>query len=73
MPDKTNILLKDRVIALDKKISVLNTEITILSSFIIEQLLVIKTMAKEKSTVSSVCHPNRFSDEIKYLREENNT
>ena len=73
MPDKTYIILKDRVIALDKKISVLNTEITILSYFIIEQLLVIKTMAKEKSTVSSVCDPNQFSDEIKYLREENNT
>ena len=30
-------------------------------------------MAKEKSTNSSVCDPNKFSDEIKYLREENNT
>ena len=30
-------------------------------------------MAKEKSTASSVCDPNKFSDEIKYLREENNT
>ena len=30
-------------------------------------------MANEKSTDSSVCDPNKFSDEIKYLREENNT
>ena len=30
-------------------------------------------MAKEKSTDSSVFDPNKFNDEIKYLREENNT
>ena len=30
-------------------------------------------MAKEKSTDSSACDPNKFSDEIKYLRGENNT
>ena len=30
-------------------------------------------MVKAKSTDSSVCDPNKFSDEIKYLREENNT
>ena len=30
-------------------------------------------MAKEKSTASSVGDPNKFSDKIKYLREENNT
>ena len=30
-------------------------------------------MAKEKSTYSSACDPNTFSDKIKYLREENNT
>ena len=28
---------------------------------------------KEKSTDSFVCDPNKFSDEIKYLREENDT
>ena len=30
-------------------------------------------MVKEKSTDSSVCDPNKFSNEIKYLGEENNT
>ena len=73
VPDKTNIILEERVISLEEKISVLNTEITTLRFFIIEQLLVIKTMVKEKSTDSSVCDPNKFSNEIKYLREENNT
>ena len=29
-------------------------------------------MVKEKSTDSSVYDSNKFSDEIKYLREENN-
>ena len=60
------------MISLEEKISVLNTEITALRSFIIEQLLVIKTTMKEKSTNSSVCDPNKFSNQIKYLREENN-
>ena len=73
VPDKTNIILEERVISLEEKISVLNTEITTLRFFIIEQLLVIKTMVKEKSTDSSVCDPNKFSNEIKYLGEENNT
>ena len=73
VPDKTNIILEDRVISLEEKISVLNTETTGLRSFIIEQLLVIKTMVKEKSTDSSAYDPNKFSDEMKYLREENNT
>ena len=67
MPDKTNIILEDRVIFLEEKISVLNTKITGLRSFINEQILVIKTMVKEKSTDSSVYNPNKFSDEIKYL------
>ena len=40
-----------------------------LRSVIIEQLLFIKTMSKEKSRDLSVCDPNKFSDEIKYLRE----
>ena len=48
MPDKTNIILEDKVIFLEVKISVLNTEITTLRSFIMEQLLAFKTMAKEK-------------------------
>ena len=29
-------------------------------------------MPKEQSTDSSACDPSKFSDEIKYLREENN-
>ena len=48
MPDKTNIILEDREIFLEVKISVLNTEITTLRSFIMEQLLAFKTMTKEK-------------------------
>ena len=69
MADTTTIILEDRVISLEEKISVLTTEITALKSFIIEQLLVIKTMVKEKSTDSSLCDPNKFSDKIKHLRE----
>ena len=30
-------------------------------------------MIEEILTDSSVCNPNRFSDEIKYLQQENNT
>ena len=51
--DKTNIILEEKVISLEEKISVLNEEITALRYFITEQLLLIKTMAKEKSTDSS--------------------
>ena len=47
--------------------SVLNTKITAWKSFIINQLSVIKTMAKEKSTDSSACDPNKFSNEIKHM------
>ena len=65
--DERNIVLEDWVIFLEKKIFVLNTEIAALRSFIIEQLLVIKTMAKEKSTDSSAWDPSKFSHEIKYL------
>ena len=56
--DETNIILEDRVISLEEKISVLNTEITGLRSFIIKQLLIIKRMAKEKLKDSSVLDPN---------------
>ena len=72
VPDKVNIVLEGRIIFLEEKICVSNTEITSLRYFIIEQLLIIKTMAKEKSTDSSAWDPNKFRDEIKYLREENN-
>ena len=51
MPDKTNIILEDWVISLEEKISVLNTETTALRSFIIEQLLVIKTMGKKNQWI----------------------
>ena len=64
--DERNIVLEDWVIFLKKKIFVLNTELAALRSFKIEQLLVIKTMAKEKSTDSSVWDPNKLSHEIKY-------
>ena len=30
-------------------------------------------MPKEQSTDSSACDPSKFSDQIKYLREENTT
>ena len=73
MPDKSNIILEDWVISLEENISVLNTETTALRSFIIEQLLVIKTMVKEESMDSSVCDPKKFIFQIKYLREESNT
>ena len=62
--DERNVVLEDWVIFLEKKIFVLNTA---LRSFIIGQLLVIKTMAKEKSADSSVWDLNKFSHEIKYL------
>ena len=60
MPDKTNVIFEDRVISLEEKISILNTEIKALRSFIIEQLLVIKTMAKEKSKKipQKLCYSN---------------
>ena len=51
MPDKTNIILEDWVISLEEKISILNTETTALRSFIIEQLLVIKTMGKKNQWI----------------------
>ena len=47
VPDKAIIILDDKIISLEEKISVLNTEIAALRSFIIEQLLVIKTMVKK--------------------------
>ena len=43
----TNMLLEDKIASLEENISVLNTEITALKSFIIEQLLVIKQSTKE--------------------------
>ena len=66
-------MFEDRVISLEEKISVVNTKITTLGYFMIEKLLVIKTVAKEKSTNSSVYDPYKFRDEIKYQWEENNT
>lgn len=47
VPDKTNIILKNRVISLEKKIPTLNTEIMALKSFITQKLFVIKTMIKK--------------------------
>lgn len=46
VPDKT-IILKNRVISLEKKIPTLNTEIMALKSFITQKLFVIKTMIKK--------------------------
>ena len=54
--ENTNMLLEDKIASLEENISVLNTEITALRSFIIEQLLVIKKSAKETSIDSSLSH-----------------
>ena len=49
----------------------LNTEITALRSFIIEQLLVMKKTAKETSSVGSPqSELNRLQEETTYPREE---
>ena len=60
MPGKTNVIFEDRVISPEEKISILNTEITTLRPFIIKQLLVIKTMTKEKSKKipQKLCYSN---------------
>ena len=55
---------KDRVLSLEEKIYMLNTEITALRYFTIEQQLLVKTMAKDKLTDLYVCDSNKFSDEI---------
>ena len=47
VPDKTNTILKNRVISLEEKIRTLNTEIMVLKSFINQKLFVIKTMKKK--------------------------
>ena len=68
------MLLEDKITLLEENVSVLNTEITALRSFIIEQLLVIKKTAKETSSVgSSQSELNRLQDEITYLREKYKT
>ena len=68
--ENANMLLEDKIASLEENISVLNTEITALRSFIIEQLLVIKKSAKETSIDSSLSQSNSFRDEITYLRDE---
>ena len=47
VPDKTNTILKNRVISLEEKIRTLNTEIMVLKSFINQKIFVIKTMIKK--------------------------
>ena len=64
------MLLEDKIASLEENISMLNTEITALRSFIIEQLLVIKKSAKETSIDSSLSQSNSLRDEITYLRDE---
>ena len=68
--ENANMLLEDKIASLEENMSVLNTEITALSSFIIEQLLVIKKSAKETSIDSSLSQSNSLRDEITYLRDE---
>ena len=68
--ENANMLLEDKIASLEENISVLNTEITALRSFIIEQLLVIKESAKETSIDSSLSQSNSLRDEITYLRNE---
>ena len=64
------MLLEEKIASLEENVSVLNTEITALRSFVIEQVLVIKKTAKETSVDSSLSESNRLRDEITYLREE---
>ena len=47
MSQNTNILIEDKIVSLEENVSMLNTEITTLRSFIIEQLLVIKKQRKK--------------------------
>ena len=69
--ENANMLLEDKIASLEENISVLNTEITALRSFIIEQLLVIKKTAKETSSIeSSLSQSNSLRDETTYLRDE---
>ena len=44
-------LVEDKIISLEENVSILNTEITALRSFIIEQLLVIKKLRKKPQSV----------------------
>ena len=69
--ENTNILLEEKIASLEENVSVLNTEITALRSFIIEQLLVIKKAARETPSVDSLfSESNKLRDKITYLREE---
>ena len=67
--ESANMLLEDKIASLEENVSVLNAEITVLRSFSIEQLLVMKKTTEETSSVdSSLSESNKLRDDITHLR-----
>ena len=67
--ENANMLLEDKIASLEENVSVLNAEITVLRSFSIEQLLVMKKTTEETSSVdSSLSESNKLRDDITHLR-----
>ena len=67
--ENANMLLEDKIASLEENVSVLNAEITVLRSFSIEQLLVMKKTTEETSSVdSSLSQSNKLRDDITHLR-----
>ena len=67
--ESANMLLEDKIASLEENVSVLNVEITVLRSFSIEQLLVMKKTTEETSSVdSSLSESNKLRDDITHLR-----
>ena len=67
--ENANMLLEDKIASLEENVSVLNAEITLLRSFSIEQLLVMKKTTEETSSVdSSLSESNKLRDDITHLR-----
>ena len=67
--ENANMLLEDKIASLEENVSVLNAEITVLRSFSIEQLLVMKKKTEETSSVdSSLSESNKLRDDITHLR-----
>ena len=67
--ENANMLLEDKIASLEENVSVFNAEITVLRSFSIEQLLVMKKTTEETSSVdSSLSESNKLRDDITHLR-----
>ena len=67
--ESANMLLEDKIASLEENVSVFNAEITVLRSFSIEQLLVMKKTTEETSSVdSSLSESNKLRDDITHLR-----